>query len=564
MRRHSRLGLLLPAAGLLLACGSSSSNATKPRDGGTGDSATSPHGDSGTVKDSGGSPPQDSGPAGDGAQPPSDSSVPPVDAGPTVGASVLQFHNHINRDGFYVDGALTEAKAATFALDSTFSGQISGNVYASPVYVENGPGGKGTFYVATEDATVFALDETTGQVTWQKNVGMSASNTGAGCGNIGPIGITGTPAIDLATRLLVFDAASADSSGNIATHTVYGMSIDDGSVKWQVDVSTLTDGMGLTFSPQPQNERGAILIVNGVAYVPFGGHYGDCGDYHGWVVAVPLSGTGATAWATQVGGAGIWGVSGAASDGQNVFVTTGNGQDQSMTWAGSEGLFRLSPTVSFSGNTMDYFVPYDWYSLDQGDVDLSGSGPLVIDSPSMTPSALVMAQGKDGYLYLVDRSDLGGIAMQSGPANVGALQVQSGEITNGGAWANVGGTTYVVVRPNGNNGGVGCPNGTSGDLVAVKLDMSAAQKMSVVWCANSQGVGSPAISTSDGTKDPMVWVQAAEGSGMLYAWDLVSGTQVFNGGGASAQNVRRFSTPIAVHGRIFVAGDGQLYAFAAK
>ena len=248
-------------------------------------------------------------------------------------------------------------------------GDDSGNVYATPVYVENGPGGKGTFYVATEDANVFAIDETTGSVTWQKNVGKAANQTGAGCGNIGPIGITGTPAVDLATRLLVFDAASADGNGNIATHTIYGMSIDDGPIKWQVDVSKLTDGMGLSFSPQPQNERSAVLILNGVAYVPFGGHYGDCGSYHGWVVGVPLSGTGATAWATQVGGAGIWGVGGAASDGTSIFVTTGNGFDSSMTWAGSEGLFRLTPGLTFSGSTMDYFVPYNWYSLDQGDVD---------------------------------------------------------------------------------------------------------------------------------------------------------------------------------------------------
>ena len=115
---------------------------------------------------------------------------------------------------------------------------------------------------------------------------------------------------------------------------------------------------------------------------------------------------------------------------------------------------------------------------------------------------------------------------------------------------------------------MGCPNGTTGDLVAVKLDPTAAQKMSVVWCALSRGVGSPSITSSDGTSDPLVWVFAADpgSSGKLFAWDLTTGKAVFTGGATAdtAQNVRRFTTPIAVHGRIFVGGDKQLYAYKAK
>jgi outer membrane protein assembly factor BamB len=496
-----------------------------------------------------------------------------VDAGVPVGASVLQFHNHINRDGFFVDSALTEAKAATFVRDTTFNGSIksldagaSGHVYASPLYVENGVSGKGTFYLATEDGTIFALDETTGAIVWATNVAPAPTQTGAGCGNINPIGVSGTPAIDLATRLIVFDSPTA-TGGAIKAHTIWALSIDTGKVAWSVDVSTLKDSRGTTFNPQPQNERGAVLILNGVAYVPFGGHYGDCGTYHGWVVGVPLSGTGAKAWATQVQRAGIWGPGGPASDGVSIFVTTGNGIG-GASWAESEGLFRLSPGLTDVDAGVDYFAPYNWQSLDNGDVDLSGSGPLVIDAPSMTPSELVMAQGKDGYLYLMDRSNLGGIATSAKLANIGALQVQSGEITNAGAWATVGGTTYVVVRPNGTDAAVGCPAGTSGDLIAVKLDKTAPQKMTPVWCANSNGIGSPSITTSNGTADPMVWVFGAEqgANGKLYSFDLVTGKAVFTGGAAAdtGPNVRRFTTPIAVHGRVFVGGDNQLYAYKAK
>ena len=73
-----------------------------------------------------------------------------------------------------------------------------------------------------------------------------------------------------------------------------------------------------------------MLILNGVAYVAYGGNDGDCGAYHGWVVGVPLGGTGAQAWATTVDGAGIWGAGGPSSDGESIFVTTGNGKHERL------------------------------------------------------------------------------------------------------------------------------------------------------------------------------------------------------------------------------------------
>jgi hypothetical protein len=559
----------------LTMCGTSSNSSNSGDDGGpdatssssSGGSGGSSGGSSGSSGGSGGS----SSGGGSGS-----SSGGGVDAGPAVGASVLMYHNHISRDGFFVDPKITAAAAAGFTRDTSFDGTFTDSVFASPLYAENGVAGKGTFYVATEGdpntsgspSHVYALDETTGKAVWTKSFGAAATQSGAGCGNISPIGISGTPAIDLATRLIVFSAASADGSGNIATHTIYGVSIDDGSTKWSVDVSTLKDSTGLQFSPQPQNQRSAVLIVNGIAYVPYGGHAGDCGNYHGWVVGVPLSGKGAKAWATQVAAAGIWAAGGAASDGQSIFVATGNGFDQNATWAQSEGVFRFDPGPSFTGQKADYFAPNNWQSLDQGDTDIDGSGPLVIDAPSITPSKLVMAEGKDGYLYLMDRTNLGGITSAANTANVGALHVSTGEISNGSAFATIGGTTYVVIRPNGGAGGDNCPNGTSGELVGVKLDPTAASKMTVAWCANANAAGSPIITSSDGAHDPIVWVAggdtASDGDNQLHAFDLLTGNVVFAGGGtadAFGTTVHHFGTVAAVHGRIFATGDGTLYAF---
>jgi hypothetical protein len=269
-----------------------------------------------------------------------------------------------------------------------------------------------------------------------------------------------------------------------------------------------------------------------------------------------------------VKGAGIWGVGGPASDGESIFVTSGNGEDDMASWTESEGIFRLDPgTPTFTGATQDYFSPYNWATLDSDDLDISGSGPLIIDAPALTATPqLILAQGKDGYLYLVNRMDLGGVATSTTLANVGALHVQNGQISNGGAFATIGGTTYIAIRPNGQNAAIGCAPNQPGDLSVVKIDPTAAQKMSVVWCAKSNGVGSPSI-TTDGSGKALVWAFAADNSSAnLYAWDLATGMPIFTGGGNAnqAQNVRRFTTPIAVHGRMFVGGDGQLFAFKAN
>ena len=79
-----------------------------------------------------------------------------------------------------------------------------GNVYAQPLYIEGGPSGPVVIAV-TESNNVYALNATTGAIVWQRNVG-TAVTSGLPCGNINPLGITGTPIVDLASRSLFFDA----------------------------------------------------------------------------------------------------------------------------------------------------------------------------------------------------------------------------------------------------------------------------------------------------------------------------------------------------------------------
>jgi hypothetical protein len=452
--------------------------------------------------------------------------------------------------------------------DFTFNAALSGPTYSQPLYVTNGPTGGPVLIVATEQNDVLAFDAADGSQVWAANLGMPVPLSMLPCGDIDPLGVTGTPVIDLEARVIYVDAMTTPDAGYTKRHLIYALSLDDGSTLggWPVDVNTLSSG-GVTFDSTVQNQRGALLLNGGYLYVPYGGHSGDCGTFHGWVVAVPVDDPGsATAWATEAeSGGGIWAVGGLSSDGTSVFAGTGNAFDESSQWMGSEAIIRLGPGATFSRDPADYFAPSNWQDLDLSDSDLGGVAPLVVDVPGATPSQLIFALGKNGVAYLLDRNYLGGIGTGDGTTGEGLF---SAKVAMGmpriapAAYTTMSGT-YVVFS--GGRRGVGCP-GTPGDLVALRINPDSPPTFNVAWCASNNGWGSPIVTTTDGFSNPIVWVIGAEGSNQLYAYDGETGETLFGGGGPEEQMtvVQHFSTPIAADGRIFVAADSQLYAFTTQ
>jgi hypothetical protein len=570
IRRYAPYGVPLALA-VLASCGGGSSNSSNPDGGGSSSGASSSGNGSGGGDDATVPPANDassSGGSGSGGSSGTEASTSPDGSGSSGGSGngVLQYHKDATRNGFYVDGAFTNAALSgkTLHLDSTFDGSgIAGQVRASPLYVEKGFGGNPTFYVVDESDNVYAFDGTTGKLLKPKtNLGTGPTTEPCGAGH--NIGIRGTPAIDTASGIMVLDAATG-SGATVAKHTIYGLKISDLSTAWSLDVSTLSDPTAGAFSPGHENQRSAVLIVGGIAYVTYGGFIGDCGTYHGWVVGVPVAtGTGAKAWATPSTESGIWAPGGAASDGTNVYVATGNpgaftAPGPYNGWNGGFSLVRFQSGPAFSGAMADFWVAIN----DGGDQDLGGSGPLFVNPAGASP--VVVQLGKDGYEYALDPTKaLGGRVSPS----IGALHVMNDEITCGPAWASVAGTTYVVmVGNNSGSGGAGCPKG-SGELVVTKLDVTnKATPITMVWCANPGGGGSPIVTSSDGTGDAMVWTAGTTtrndgggGDNQLHAFDLATGQAVLAGSDAFS-GVRHFTSPIVVHGRMILAGDTKLYAY---
>ena len=470
--------------------------------------------------------------------------------------SVLEHHNGPRRDGVYIDPTLTKVSASTFHIDPTFNGVVPGAIYAQLLYFVDGPGGTNIVIAVTEENNVVALNEATGTAVWTRNLGTPVPLSQLPCGDIDPLGITGTPIIDPASRTLFLDAMVTPDNGITKKHLIFALSLDDGSTLsgWPVDVSATVTFSGMAFDSSVQNQRGALASMNGVVYVPYGGHAGDCGNYHGWLVGVPVTSSAAPkAWATGATGGGIWGPSGAASENGSIFAATGN-TFGATSWAGGEALLRFNAGPVFSSLTTDYFTPSNWQALDAGDLDLGGTGPVILDSPGSKPSQLLIGLGKDGKIYLVDRNNLGGVGNQ-----VAVVQVATNEIINAAAAYTTSQGIYVVFKGNGSN----CPAGQSGNLTAVRIVPGAPPTVTTAWCAQQNGEGSPMVTTTDGHSEAIVWSVGAEGDNRLHGFDGDTGQIVYGGGGTGdvIGLVRRFHTPILAGGRIFVAADGIVKAF---
>jgi outer membrane protein assembly factor BamB len=458
--------------------------------------------------------------------------------------NVTQEHNNLSRDGLYIDAAFTPANAANLTRDLNFDGTVVGNVYAQPLYIEGGPNGA-MVIVVTESNNIYALDATTGTIIWQRNVGPAVTS-GLPCGNISPLGITGTPVVDLTSRALFFDAMI---DGATKKHFIYSLNVDTGATNpgWPVDVNATATYNGITFTSLVQNERGGLALVNGIVYVAWSGHLGDCGTYHGWVVGVPINNpSNVDAWATTAIGGGIWGHGGVASDGTNMFVVTGNTFNTGGIWSGGEAIIRLQAGPTWSGQPTDYWAPANWFTLDQGDTDLGGVSATLIDVPGATPSQLVLALGKDSNAYLLNRNNLGGITSPVAQANVSG--------TNRGTSA----VTYHTSQ-----GTYFAFHNEAGAIRAYRITSTNPPTIVFAWSASQNGRGSPWVTTTDGASNFIVWVAGVAGDQRLHGYDGDTGAVIYAGGGTNElmTGTRQWNTGMVARGRIYFGADNKVYAF---
>jgi len=299
--------------------------------------------------------------------------------------------------GYHADAARTGAVPAGASLASArvaWTANLTSAVFGQPVVAD------GLVIAATESDRVFALNARTGQLAWSASLGAPLTNVAsvAGCGNIDPLGITSTPVIDPATGTVYVVGEIADANGNVH-HQLEGLNVTNGAVLLSENVDP-----PLPAGESPANllQRAALALANRRIYIAYGGNYGDCGQYHGWLVGVETVGPPRLVSfevASDGEGGAIWQSGGAPAIDANgdLYVSTGNANPDPPEGgpdpkAYTESVVKLSPTLAPLAAFKD--------TVAGGDEDLSTGNPVLL------PGGAVFAVGKTDVGYVLNGQSL--------------------------------------------------------------------------------------------------------------------------------------------------------------
>ena len=368
--------------------------------------------------------------------------------------------------------------------------KLDGAVYAAPIAVD------GVIVVATEHDSVYGLD-TRGRQLWHVSVGSPSPAYERACGNIDPLGITGTPVYSAQTGEVYLVAEHGGTVG----HDLIALDLHTGKVRWRKNI----DLPGPT--PAAMQQRGALAITGGRVWVSFGAQYGDCSNYKGRVVGVRLDGTGAPVEYDPSPNrqGGIWNPAGPTVDpAGHLYVVSANGSAfPGAAYDHTNSVLELSP----SGKLLSSFAPTDWAQNNAGDVGLGSQGVTLVGTQ------WAVLGGKSGPVYVLRQGHLGGVGGE----------VSAADICRSFGGAAVDGS--VVYLP--------CTDGVR----AVRVD--SAGQLHVLWHASGQIAGSPVIGGG------RVWALDQFG-GVLHALDPATGQTLEQ---VSVGVTSRFATP-AIYGSL--------------
>jgi hypothetical protein len=486
---------------------------------------------------------------------------------------VLTYHNDNSRSGQNLKETILtpgNVNAARFGLLHVLpaDGLVDGQpLIASSLSVSGAS--RNVVYVVTENDSVYSYDADTGAALVHVSVlGTGETPSDArGCSQVTPqIGITATPVIDRSAGphgTIYVVAMSKNAAGDYhqrlhALDLVTLAERPNSPVVVQATYpGTAHNSVGTTsFEPAQYEERAALLLLNGTVYTAWTSHC-DSNPYNGWIMGYDES----TLAQSQVinitpnGSEGaIWQSGGGmAADGSgNIYALVANGTfDTTLDASGFplQGDYGNAFIKLSSANRLqvaDYFDMDNTVAESNGDVDLGSGGPMLL--PDQTDSTGVVRQlavgaGKDGHLYVVNRSDMGKFSM----SNNAIWEDMPGALP-GGVWATPAyfeGTVYY-----GNVGGTLKAFG----ITKAKLGTTPTSKTSMTF--GYPGTA-PAVS-ANGSSNGIVWAVQNTAPAVLHAFAADNlATELYNSNQAAQGRDHfgagnKFITPAIVNGKVYV------------
>jgi len=466
---------------------------------------------------------------------------------------------------------LTPGNVSASQFGKLFSLPVDGQLYGQPLYLAGvampGKGTHNVVYVATEHDSVYAFDADSSQAPlWQTSFLNSGATTvpatDTGCGQIAPeIGITGTPVIDPQSGTIYLVAMTKEAGQYV--HRLHALDVTTGAEKpgspmtIQASVSGTGDG-GTTdvFQPKAYKQRPGLLLLNGVVYTLWSSHC-DLGLYHGWIIgydAHSLQQVSVYNDTPNGDSASFWsgGAAPAADPDGNIYAVAANGTtDFNSPTAPDLGESYLRLSTGGGLAVSDYFTPFNYAQLNDGDTDTGSAGVALLGDEAGSPAhpRLMAGAGKEGRIYLLDRDNLGKFNPAGDTQIVQSLPNAIGPLFGNPAYFNL--HLYFC---------------GSGD--ALKAFPVSSAQMAVTPQSQSPTTfrfpGCVPTISANGTANGIVW--AIDPTGVLRAYDATNlANELYdsnqNGARDSLGAAVKFSVPTVANGKVFVPTQTALVVY---
>ncbi len=496
--------------------------------------------------------------------------------------SITTYHYNNNRTGWNPsETVLTPTNVGSASFGLLTSVPLNGQADAQPLVVPGVQITAGSYqglhdvvYVATESNSIYAIDAHSGTVLLSPNFGTPVHQP-LGCTVIPNVGIVSTPVIDLSSNTL-YAMMYTQTSGGPAYHLhalALGSLADTVTPRLVAASHTLSNGNTSAFNATYQLQRPGLLLANGAVYAGFGSFCDNSGNVsRGWLLGWkagtldPLpSNQLVDSLATSPGTvflSSIWmsGYAPVSDHSGNILFVTGNSDPSGMTYNGvtniQESVVKVSPSLT---TVLDLFTPSNQTTLDEEDGDFGAGGVMVLPAQSGPTEFLAVAAGKNGKMYLMNESGLGGYSSESN--NV------LGTYPIGGCWC---GQSYFQ-----GPGGIPAVVSSGGQNVIV-WDLQTSPTVGLVQVAESASLGTPDTGfftsiSSNGAHDAIIWALSRPSSAGAPSIDLYAfyyestGSTLktlFKGvAGTWSSPGHANLVPVVANGEVFVASSNQLQIF---
>jgi hypothetical protein len=306
-----------------------------------------------------------------------------------------------------------------------------------------------------------------------------------------------------------------------------------------------------------------IATAGGVTYLyaAAGGYIGDGGNYQGHVTTINL-GTGAQkvfnlmcsdqtihfSNSPDCSGqkSALWAKAGIVydSDTGRIYAVSGNGTFNPASHFWGDSIVALNPDGSgVNGGPVDSYTPSNFQTLQNSDLDLGSTQPVILPGSGTKFPHIAMQSGKDAKLRIVNLDNLSG---QGGPGHTAGELFsmnlpQGGEVQNAvSTWVNpADNTTWVfVVAPR---------NG----IAALQLVVDGSGNPSLVTKWTSGGAAGAALIANN-------VLYYGKGSALV-ALNPATGAQLFSG----AIGAIKWQSPVVANGIVYITDNGSsLTAFS--